>query len=132
MLAELLGIPHISVTLKLEINGATLRAETEMDEGKAILETTLPAVVSTQQGLNEPRYPSLKGIMSAKKKEIKVYNAADLGLTAGEAGKQGSKLDIVSMEPPLARPAGRIIEGETVEEKAQALYKALHEEVKAI
>lgn len=132
ILAELLGIPHISVALKLDIDGNKVRAETEIDDGKAVLEAEMPVVVSTQQGLNEPRYPSLKGIMAAKKKEIEKVNASDIGFSADSVGSAGSKVEIISVELPPQRPEGRIIEGESVEDKARELFKALHEDIKVI
>ncbi len=70
MLAELLNIPSISTVVKLEIEGDKVKAEREIEGGIEIVETTLPVLISTQKGLNDPRYPSLKGIMSAKSKPI--------------------------------------------------------------
>ena len=87
---------------------------------------TLPAVLAAQKGLNEPRYPTLKGIMGAKKKEIKDLKAVDLGL-AGET----SQLSVTALEALPPRPPGRIIQGD-VPTAAKELVRSLREDAKAI
>lgn len=86
----------------------------------------LPAIFSAQKGLNEPRYPTLKGIMGAKRKELRDVKAADLGLAAEPA-----QLSLVTLEALPPRPPGRIIPGE-VPAAVKELVKALREEAKAI
>ena len=94
MLAEFLGLPQVCLVMKVEL-AADRRMATvhrQIEGALEVIEVPLPAVLTAQKGLNEPRYPSLKGIMGAKKKEIKKVTAADLGLgpdQVGEAGPQG-------------------------------------------
>ena len=86
----------------------------------------MPAVLAAQKGLNEPRYPTLKGIMGAKKKEIRDVKAGDLGL-----GGEKPQLSIVALEALPPRPPGRIIEGD-VQTAVKELVRALREDAKAI
>ncbi|MCB1142462.1 MAG: electron transfer flavoprotein subunit beta/FixA family protein [Leptospiraceae bacterium] len=123
--AERLGWAHVSLALKLEINGTSAKVTREVEGGTAVVEASLPLLLTAQKGLNEPRYPSLKGIMTAKKKPITTVNAADLGNPSG-------KLEIVSLEPPPARIAGRKLEAGDADGFAQQLVKALREEAKVI
>ncbi len=132
--AEFLGLPQVSLVNKLEVDPAakTLKANRPIEGATMIIESSLPAVITTQKGLNEPRYASLPGIMKAKKKPLEEKNLAALGIDASQAGAAGSKAKIVKMTPPPARKPGRIIEGETPQEKASALIKLLHEEAKVV
>src|SRR5512142_168727 len=112
--AELLNLPEVNSVIKLEISEdkKSARCIREVDGDRDIAETTLPAIITSQQGLNEPRYPSLKGIMGAKKKPIKDWKAADIGIDPATVGAAGSKLEVVQIDPPPARPPGKIIPGE--------------------
>ncbi|MBE7413194.1 MAG: electron transfer flavoprotein subunit beta/FixA family protein [Leptospiraceae bacterium] len=123
--AERLGVPHIILALKLEFDGNKVKATREVEGGTAVVETVTPVVVTAQKGLNEPRYPSLKGILSAKKKPIDVKQAADFGSGA-------SKIEVVSLEPPPPRIPGRKLEAGDATGFAQQLVKALREEAKVI
>jgi electron transfer flavoprotein beta subunit len=91
-------------------------------------ETALPAVVSAQKGLNEPRYASLKGIMAAKKKTIETKDAAALGL---DAAALAPKVRATALELPPARAAVRMIDGDP-DAQAKELLRLLHEEAKVI
>jgi electron transfer flavoprotein beta subunit len=102
-----------------------------VDGDRDIAETVLPAIITTQQGLNEPRYPSLKGIMGAKKKPIKDWKAADLGIDPATVGAAGAKLEVVNIEPPPARPPGKLIPGDAPT-AAKELVRLLREEAKVI
>jgi electron transfer flavoprotein beta subunit len=106
--------------------GKTIRVGRQVEGGLEIFDLPLPAAVSAQKGLNEPRYPTLKGIMGAKKKEIKDVKAADLGLAS-----EAPALSVVKLEALPPRPPGRIIPGDAAE-AAKALVKALREDAKAI
>jgi electron transfer flavoprotein beta subunit len=128
MLAEILDLPQVTVAVKIEVGDGKATVEREVEGGREIWETTLPAVVSAQKGLNEPRYASLKGIMAAKKKTIQALDLAGLGL---DAGAVAPKVKVTAMELPLARPAVRMIEGDP-ETQAQELIRLLHEEAKVI
>ena len=95
-----------------------------------MLEASLPALFTTQRGLNEPRYASLPGIMKAKKKLLDIKTLADIGLDAEKAGKPMTR--IMAMKYPPEREGGAIIEGDSAQAKAAALVKVLHEKAKVI
>ncbi|MCI0547786.1 MAG: electron transfer flavoprotein subunit beta/FixA family protein [Candidatus Rokubacteria bacterium] len=126
--AELLGWPCASWIMEEAVDDGekAVRVGRQVEGGLEIFDLPLPAVVSAQKGLNEPRYPTLKGIMGAKKKEIKDVKAADLGLTAAPP-----ELSVVKLEPLPPRPPGRIIPGEPAA-AVQELVRALREDAKAI
>src|SRR5215475_9279384 len=126
--AELLGWPCASWIMEEAVDdgGKTIRVGRQVEGGLEIFDLPLPAVVSAQKGLNEPRYPTLKGIMGAKKKEIKNVKAADLGLSA-----EGPALSILKLETLPPRPPGRIIAGEPAE-AVKELVRSLREDAKAI
>ncbi len=133
-LAELLGIPQISVVVKLEVSadGSSVRAHREVEGGISVIESPLPVLITAQKGLNEPRYASLPGIMKAKKKPLDVKTLADLGLHPSEVGADAAKIKIVQITPPGQREPGKVVEGETPQEKAANLARLLHEEAKVI
>ena len=110
ILAELLGLPQVTQVRKLTVEGGTVRAERETDEGLAHLEASLPAVVSVNEKINEPRYPSFKGIMAAKKKPVSTLTVADLGLDAGEVGLGASWSQVLEAAPKPPRSAGQRVE----------------------
>lgn len=128
--AELLGLPHVNSVIKLEFSDDKKSAKClrEVDGDRDLAETSLPAIITAQQGLNEPRYPSLKGIMGAKKKPIKDIKAADLGLAPASLAP---KVETVKLDPPPARPPGKIIPGDPAT-AAKELVRLLHEEAKVI
>jgi len=128
LLAELLDLPQVTVAVKIELQDGKAVVQREIEGAHETWETSLPAVISAQKGLNEPRYASLKGIMAAKKKTIQVVDAAALGLGA-EALKPKAK--VVAMELPAARPAVKMIEGDP-ETQAKELIRLLHEEANVI
>jgi electron transfer flavoprotein beta subunit len=132
-LAELLGLPHVAVVTKLEVSDDRTKAvcHREIEGASEVVETTLPAVVTAQKGLNEPRYASLKGIMSAKRKPLDVKDAAGLGLSPEQVGAQGAKAKVVDMSPPPLREAGKIVPGEPGE-AARETIRLLREEAKVI
>lgn len=128
--AEFMGIPGISMVIKEEIADGKIKCHRSIDGGTAVLEATLPALFTTQRGLNEPRYASLPGIMKAKKKPLDTKTLADIGLDSGKVGE--SVTVIKAMQFPPERKGGIIIEGETVQDKAVELVRLLHEEAKVI
>lgn len=119
-IASLLDIPCVSVVTQLDIHDDHLTAEREVEGGVEVVEANLPAIVTCQKGLNEPRYASLKGIMMAKKKPIE-----EKTIEVAEA-----KLATLKMEYPPARKEGKIV-GEGAEAVPE-LVKLLHEEAKVI
>lgn len=126
--AEILNIPVVNQVTKIEIEDGKAVATRDIEGGNEIVEVPLPAVLTSQKGLNEPRYPTMKGIMQAKKKPMEKKGLADLGLDAGQVA---AKVKALSFFLPSPRAAGKIIEGE-VPEAAAALVKALREEAKVI
>jgi electron transfer flavoprotein beta subunit len=133
-LAENLGIPQVSLVVKVELSEdrTSAKVNRQILGGEEILQVPLPAVLNAQKGLNEPRYASLPGIMKAKKKEIKSMKVADLGVAADSIGTAGARTKVLHMSSPPQRQAGKIIPGETPEEKAPVLAKLLREEAKII
>jgi electron transfer flavoprotein beta subunit len=133
-LAEFLDIPHISLAVKVEVSddGKSVKVNRPVEGQTLVIESSLPALITAQKGLNEPRYASLPGIMKAKKKPLEEKTLADLGLDAAEFGEGARKLQVLELTPPPQREAGKIVEGETPEEKAKELARLLHEEAKLI
>lgn len=131
--AELLDLPDVNSVISLEVSPdlKSARCTREVDGERDIAETSLPAVITAQQGLNEPRYPSLKGIMGAKKKPITDWKAADLGLDPSSLGGNGAKTQFDRVDPPAARPPGKVIAGEPAV-AAKELVRLLREEAKVI
>lgn len=130
MLAELLDLPQALLCMKLEINGDKFRAEREIEGAHEFVEGNLPAVFSAQKGLNEPRYPSIKGVMAARRKEITVKDAAALGLK-DKAGKAQRKMKIKEMMLPPSREQGRRLEGD-VDAQVKTLVELLKKEAQVI
>jgi electron transfer flavoprotein beta subunit len=131
-LAEQLGVAHVGIVTKLELADGKFTATSDGDDGTLVTQGALPAVFTAEKALNEPRYASLKGIMQAKKKPLEVKNLGDLGLDPGVVGGSAARMKISDCEYPPKKSAGRIIEGETVQEKVAGLVKALREEAKVI
>ncbi len=125
--AEFMGIPHISMVISQEVADGKIRCTRTIDGGTLVLETALPALITTQRGLNEPRYASLPGIMKAKKKPIDTRALSDTGTDPGVP-----MVNTIALRLPPQRTAGRIVEGDTAADKAAALIKALREEAKVI
>jgi electron transfer flavoprotein beta subunit len=123
ILATLKGWGCVSFAKKVEVAGDKATIECEADGGEAVYESSLPVVITANAGLNEPRYPSLKGIMASKKKPIE---SKPVNISAE------TKIEVLGFEPPPARPAGRTIEGADAAAKAKELVKGLREEIKAI
>jgi electron transfer flavoprotein beta subunit len=128
LLAEMLDLPQVTVAVKLEVQDGKAVVEREIEGARETWETSLPAVISAQKGLNEPRYASLKGIMAAKKKPLEVLDAAGVGLDAATAA---SKVKVTAMELPPARPEVTMIEGEPGAQAAE-LIRLLADEAKVI
>ncbi len=110
MLAERLGIAAITGARKLTIDGDSLTAERQTEEGFEVVTAKTPAVVSVWDTINEPRYPSFKGIMQAKSKPMTVLSLADLGIAADEVGFAGASSTVVDATKRPARQAGQRVE----------------------
>jgi electron transfer flavoprotein beta subunit len=109
--AERLGRPVVSQAMELAVDGGSVRVKRQTEFGYDTLEAPLPAVVAVSDAINEPRYPSLKGIMGAKKKPQDVLSLTELGVDAGEAGEAGSRTSVLALGDPPARADARKIEG---------------------
>ncbi|MGI8695543.1 MAG: electron transfer flavoprotein subunit beta/FixA family protein [Mycobacteriales bacterium] len=112
MLAERLRVPALTSARTIEIDGDTIRIERQLDDGYEIVEATLPAVVSVIEKINEPRYPSFKGIMAAKKKELTTLGVGDLGLDTASVGSAGATSEVVGFETAPPRGKGEIVTDE--------------------
>jgi len=112
MLAERLGIAALTGARKLTVDGAQLTAERQTDEGYEVVTAATPAIVSVWDTINEPRYPSFKGIMAAKKKPVHTLALADLGVAAGEVGAAGSTSQVLEFAPRPERTAGQKVTDE--------------------
>jgi len=120
MVAEMLGLPSVSVAVKLEISNGSAVVEREIEGGKEKVQTSLPAVFTAQKGLNEPRYPSLKGIMAAKSKPIEEIIPA----------AAQPKVEIIALRKPPSKNAGKIVGTDL--SAVPELVRLLHEEAKVI
>jgi electron transfer flavoprotein beta subunit len=112
ILAELLGLPQVTYAREVTVDGTTITAVRETEDGLTRLEATLPAVVSVGEKINEPRYPSFKGIMAAKKKPVETFTIADLGIDAGEVGLGNAWSTVTEASPKPPRTAGEKAEDE--------------------
>lgn len=130
--AELLGIPQISMVVKAELLDGKIKCVRTIEGGTVSVEASLPALFTTQRGLNEPRYASLPGIMKAKKKPVDVKTIADLGLDPATVGADNRKVKVKALNFPPERQAVKMIAGESAQEKAAELVRVLHEETKII
>ena len=118
-LGDRLRLPLVSQAASLEISDRTARSKRQTEFGYDVLEAPLPAVVAVSDAINEPRYPSLKGIMGAKKKPQETLSLADLGLDPGEAGTEGSRTTVEALGEPPARGEAKRIEDEGGSSAAQ-------------
>ena len=128
LLAEMLDLPQVTVAVKIEVQDGKAVVEREVEGAHETWETSLPALISAQKGLNEPRYASLKGIMAAKKKPMDVKDAAAVGL---DAAALAPRVKIAALSLPPDRPPVKMIEGDPATQ-AKELLRLLHDEAKVI
>jgi len=134
MLAEFLGWAHATVVVGVEADPdkKSVKVKRELEGGiNETVELPLPAVLTIQFGINQPRYASLKGIMAAKKKEFKVWSAADLGLSDDAIGKSGAKYEVREILIPERKSKVEIISG-TPDEAVATLVEKLRKEAKVL
>ena len=122
-LAELRGLPLLSFAKTLEVNDGKAVIDRQTDDGFDVVEAPLPVVVTVTGGINEARYPALRGIMQAKNKEVKQLSLDDLGLR-GKAGKDALTQEVVNVAPAEARKAGEVVEDKGEGAKRIAEYLA--------
>jgi electron transfer flavoprotein beta subunit len=130
MVAELLGYPQVNVVTHLEAGEGMVTAHREIEGAEEIIEASIPAVITAQKGLNEPRYASLKGIMAAKKIPIETKTISDLGLQESDIYNQ--RVTLVSLELPPEKTGGRKIDGGDAASAAREILKFIREEAKAL
>lgn len=121
--AELLGIPHIAAVTARQLAGNTLRCQRAVEGGTVVVEAALPALITVERGLNEPRHMSLKGIRAARQKPILTIAAAELGLQPEALKAVVSR--VIALGPPAQRAAVAVIDGETAADKAAVLVERL-------
>lgn len=126
--AELLGINYVTTITDLEIDGSDVKIVRDVEGDSEKIETSLPLLITAQQGLNEPRYPSLPGIMQARKKPLEELELDDLDLDEDDVE---AKTETVEVFLPPAKSAGRILEGE-LEDQVKELIDLLKDEAKVI
>jgi len=112
MLAERLGLPQLTFAKKVEVDGSAVTIHRLTEDGYQVVQGTTPAVVSVVEKINEPRYPSFKGIMAAKKKPVETKSVADLGIDAGQVGLAGAWSVVESFAERPPRQAGTVVNDE--------------------
>ncbi len=112
IIAEYLGLPQVTHMRSLEVADGVVKGERETDEGLFGIEATLPCVVSVGEKINEPRFPSFKGIMAAKKKPVEVLTLADTNVEAGQVGKDNAATTVTASSPKPPRAAGEKVTDE--------------------
>lgn len=127
-ISELLDIPVISTAVKIEFAGTNVTIHRDVEGDTEIVEAELPVIITAQQGLNDPRYPSLPGIMKAKKKPLERKAASDISVSDTEIA---AKTETRSIYLPPKKEAGRILTGE-IQGQAKELVQLLHSEAKVI
>jgi electron transfer flavoprotein beta subunit len=133
MVAELLDLPHVAGVTKIEYGEGKLTAHREIEGGTEIVDAPLPCLIMAHKGLNEPRYPSLKGIMASKRVPIQAFTAADLGFDEAKLAGDEARARWRAIVLPAAKSGGTIIQGEENPTGAAAqLARLLREQAKAI
>ena len=120
-------MPSLTQVIKIDVTDGKLRCERQAEYGYDTVEIELPAVISVGDAINEPRYPSLKAIMGAKKKPLDSKATGDVGIDASMVGSDGSKTAVLALNPPPAKEAGEIIEDEDTNETVEKIVAWLDE-----
>lgn len=130
--AGMCKMPMINLVSRQKIEGGEIICEQAIDGGTATVKAALPALITANKGLNEPRYPAFRAIMKAKKKKVDERELEDIGCDPETLGQDGAKVKIRSLEFPPERAEGMRIEGATPEDKARELVRLLKEEANVI
>ena len=125
--AELLGVPCVTLAKKIEVSDGKARVERVLPDGYEVLEVSLPAVITVSNEFGEPRYATLKGIMAAAKKEVPVWNAGEIGAETSKLGAAGARTKMLKLFIPVHEGKCEVIEGENEEEMATKLALKLRE-----
>ena len=126
-IAEVLGLPSVTVVKKIDIVDGKARVERVTDEGYEVVEVSLPALVTVSNELGEPRYATIKGIMTAKKKDPVIWKPADIGVSPSQVGAAGRRTEMLKLFQPVHEGKCEVIEGESPEEAAANLALKLRE-----
>ncbi|MBK8293289.1 MAG: electron transfer flavoprotein subunit beta/FixA family protein [Solirubrobacterales bacterium] len=127
VVADHLKMPSLTQVVKMDVEDGKLRCERQAEYGYDTVALTLPAVISVGDAINEPRYPSLKAIMGAKKKPLDTKSTGDVGIEAGQVGEAGSQTTVIALNPPPEKQAGEIIEDEDTAETVEKIVAWLDE-----
>jgi electron transfer flavoprotein beta subunit len=127
IVADHLQMPSLTQVIKIDVEGGALVCERQAEYGYDTVEVELPAVISVGDAINEPRYPSLKAIMGAKKKQLDTKSVGDVAADADKVGEAGSKTEVLAINPPAAKQAGQIIEDEDTNETVEKIVAWLEE-----
>jgi electron transfer flavoprotein beta subunit len=127
VVADHLKMPSLTQVIKMDVDGEALRCERQAEYGYDTVQVRLPAVISVGDAINEPRYPSLKAIMGARKKPLEGVSAGDVGIDASMVGEEGSRVQCGDFHDPEAKPPGKIIEDEDTNETVEQIVAWLEE-----
>ena len=127
VVADHLRMPSLTQVIKMDAEQGKLRCERQAEYGYDTVEVELPAVISVGDAINEPRYPSLKAIMGAKKKPRDTKSISDAGIEAERVGEQGSRTAVLAVNPPPEKEPGEIIEDEDTNETVEKIVAWLDE-----
>src|SRR4029077_19859774 len=127
VVAEHLGMPSLTQVIKMDVDSDSLRCERQAEYGYDTVQVNLPAVISVGDAINEPRYPSLKAIMGARKKPLETVASGDIGIDASMVGEEGSQVNCGEFRDPEAKPGGQIIEDEDTNETVEKIVAWLEE-----
>ena len=127
VVADHLQMPSLTQVIKIDVEDGNLRCERQAEYGYDTVEVELPAVISVGDAINEPRYPSLKAIMGAKKKPLDTKATADVGIEPDRVGEGGSRTTVLALNPPPEKEAGEIIEDEDTNETVEKIVAWLDE-----
>ena len=126
-IAEFLGIPCVTVAKKVEVLDGKVKVERVTSDGYEVVEVSTPVLITISNELGEPRYPKLKGIMAAAKKEVPTWTAQDIGADTSQLGAAGARIKLLKVFQPVKEGKCEIIEGESLEEAAANLAQKLRE-----
>src|SRR6185295_11826192 len=121
VVADHLKMPSLTQVIKMDVAEGKLTCERQAEYGYDTVEISLPAVISVGDAINEPRYPSLKAIMGAKKKQLDTKAIGDVGIEAEKVGADGSRTSVLAINPPEEKAAGEIIEDEDTDETVEKI-----------
>jgi electron transfer flavoprotein beta subunit len=127
VVADHLQMPSLTQVIKIDVEGGELRCERQAEYGYDTVSLPLPAVISVGDAINEPRYPSLKAIMGAKKKPLETKSASDVGIEADRVGYEHARAHCAEFAAPPAKSAGQIIEDEDTNDTVEKIVAWLDE-----